>query len=364
MEFKSLTPSLYLYMINIINHCLTLKMKFILAIIINILFIVSNINNIFIDAKHCPDLIKTFEQFKEIFNKHYESIEAENVARINFEKSLRYVEANQDMASINHFADLSNEEFRNKYLIKYDDFVMDANMPKYVDPKNLTHCNEFLPKNFPKEFDLRKLKTLSKIYQQGGCSSCWAFAALAAVESAYLASGQNITELSIQELIDCQTENDGCNGGYIFLALDYVLKHGVLTDKSYPYERITQKCELPKIGKRYHIKNWCLIYNGNHTEEIKQALVNYRTAIPVQIIIKNSQPFFLYNGKSILREDLGQELNVHEVNIVGWGLDNNGIEYWIMRNSWGTGWGDNGYGYIEMNKNLFGIESFPHVVTI
>nr|P25780.2 RecName: Full=Peptidase 1; AltName: Full=Allergen Eur m I; AltName: Full=Mite group 1 allergen Eur m 1; AltName: Allergen=Eur m 1; Flags: Precursor [Euroglyphus maynei]AAC82351.1 group 1 allergen Eur m 1 0101 precursor [Euroglyphus maynei] len=302
-----------------------------------------------------PASIKTFEEFKKAFNKTYATPEKEEVARKNFLESLKYVESNK--GAINHLSDLSLDEFKNQFLMNANAFEQ---LKTQFDLNAETYACSINSVSLPSELDLRSLRTVTPIRMQGGCGSCWAFSGVASTESAYLAYRNMSLDLAEQELVDCASQN-GCHGDTIPRGIEYIQQNGVVQEHYYPYVAREQSCHRPN-AQRYGLKNYCQI-SPPDSNKIRQALTQTHTAVAVIIGIKDLNAFRHYDGRTIMQHDNGYQPNYHAVNIVGYG-NTQGVDYWIVRNSWDTTWGDNGYGYFAANINLMMIEQYPYVVML
>nr|BCK60955.1 group 1 major protease allergen [Dermatophagoides microceras] len=300
-----------------------------------------------------PASIKTFEEFKKAFNKNYATVGEEEVARKNFLESLKYVEANN--GAINHLSDLSLDELKSRYLMSAEAFEQ---LKTQFDLNAETSACRINSGNVPSELDLRSLRTVTPIRMQGACGSCWAFSGVAATESAYLAYKNMSLDLSEQELVDCASQH-GCHGDTIPKGIEYIQRNGVVQESYYRYVAREQQCRRPN-SQYYGISNYCQIYPPN-SNQIRESLAQTHTAIAVIIGIKDLRAFQHYDGRTIIQHDNGNQPNYHAVNIVGYG-NTQGVDYWIVRNSWDTTWGDNGYGYFQAGNNLMMIEQYPYVV--
>jgi|GEM_PF-1643084 len=205
----------------------------------------------------------------------------------------------------------------------------------------------------PAAFDWRKLDGCTPVKNQGGCGSCWAFAAMGIVESQYLIRDGAELDLSEQWLISC-TDAGNCDGGWYGAALnhmisqpDYINKIGAPTEMLYPYEARDADCAVPAEAGRYSITEWGAV--GQDIEAIKQAIMTYG---PVAVTIYANDLFQCYIGGIFNAHESG--MNNHAVVLVGWD-DTQGQEgIWYLRNSWGAGWGENGYMRIEYDRNNVG----------
>lgn len=155
--------------------------------------------------------------------------------------------------------------------------------------RNYESCN-FLKTKACSSLDLRELGKVTPIKNQGPCGSCWAFSATAAVESAFLSVHNESLNLSEQELVDC-ADGYGCSGGWINKALDYYTDTGVSSECNYPYRAEDQDCQ-PK-GSKHFIKKYCKISPPDE-DDMKQALIQYETALAVIIGIRDINQFRYY----------------------------------------------------------------------
>jgi KDEL-tailed cysteine endopeptidase len=192
--------------------------------------------------------------------------------------------------------------------------------------------------SLPKEIDWRS--KLPPVKNQGQCGSCWAFSTVGAVEGAHAIATGNVVSLSEQELVDCSKENNGCNGGLMDLGFEYVQQHGLETEKAYPYVAQNQKC---------HAHNGTIQIRGHHDVPTQDPIA-LQTALakqPVSIAIEADKSIFQFYQSGVIRVNAGcgTELD-HGVLLVGYG-EENGTLYWLVRNSWGGAWGDEGYVKLE-----------------
>ena len=173
---------------------------------------------------------------------------------------------------------------------------------------------------------------------QGTCLSCWSFAAVAAVEALYAKKFNKIMAFSEQQVVDCDRNNWGCNGGWSDRALTYIQNNGLQAASTYSYTGRTGICNYFSSQVTARITGQRLI------KDLKAAL-QYG---PVVVYLQASLDFQYYksgifNGYCSTKYD-------HAVTAVGWGVEN-GVEFWIVRNSYGTSWGERGNIRIRINGN-------------
>lgn len=199
------------------------------------------------------------------------------------------------------------------------------------------------------------------ILNTGNCASCWAFSANGALEAQNFLRTGKLVSLSEQNLIDCVTANNGCNGGYMTKAYEYVRDNmGVDTEMSYPYEQTNNTCRYNPANIGGTSMNHMEIMVGSE-EALQQAVA---TVGPVAAGIDGSKHSFqFYKSGYYFEPTCVTEVN-HAVLVVGYGKDEQG-EYWICKNSWAEDWGEEGYIRMAKNKNnhcgITSLASYPLV---
>lgn len=152
----------------------------------------------------------------------------------------------------------------------------------------------------------------------------------------------DLIDLSEQQLLDCSTENDGCNGGLSGPTFDYIKQiGGVMKENNYPYKGSVGACNDKASTKAATISGYESVPVNNEMA-LLQAVANQ----PVSVSIDVRQLHFYSGG--VVTGECGTDLN-HELAAVGYGTESDGTQYWLMKNSWGTGWGEDGYVKIQRN---------------
>ncbi|KAK3794866.1 hypothetical protein RRG08_001017 [Elysia crispata] len=251
---------------------------------------------------------------------------------------------------INKFADLTPSEFKAKYLSG-----LKKMRPVLKFRNSMFTVGDFRPpvkmKSLPPSVDWRKKSVLSPVIDQKGCGACWAFSMVHTMEAMLVISNQtkSVDALSAQEVIDCAEENNGCDGGDICDAAIWAQTHGIVPEKKYPLERRTGTCKkISEPTKRVKVADFRCEHLVGNENEILQTLAFHG---PVMVVV-DATTWHNYIG-GIIRFHCSDDIN-HAVQIVGYNLEGE-VPYYIVRNSWGSNFGDNGYLYLRIGNNLCGV---------
>ena len=296
-----------------------------------------------------------FQKFIKKYNKKYSSVN-EYLARFEvFKMNVMnlYKESQKYKTGITKFSDLTQQEFAKIYLnLNYDAMAVANFNPAHPSFSNAA----------PDSFDWRDKGLVTPVRDQGMCGSCWAFSTVANLEGLYYKLKGVAVDLSEQILVDCDTYDSACNGGLMEYAFQWIKENGMETEEDYPYTGYKGSCKAdPSKYIDMKVTGWKKLGSSTSTwspvdeEEIKEFL--YETG-PLAIAL-NANPLQTYSG-GILDKTSSQcpvsGIN-HAVTLVGYGAES-GVDYWIVKNSWGANWGENGYFRIRRGTGCCGVNCY------
>ncbi|XP_064488387.1 procathepsin L-like [Ornithodoros turicata] len=309
-----------------------------------------------------PQLDEHWEIYKDIHNKKYVP-EEEHVRRLIWEDNLDFIRRHNleydlglrtHTVAVNSFADLTSEEYRQLYL---------GYRPNERKKTALGVHNEASLYDVPSEVDWRKEGYVTAVKNQGKCRSSWAFSATGCLEGQVFAKTRYLVSLSEQNLVDCDKESSGCEGGSIDSAYWYLSESGGIdTEESYPYTGRKGPCKFNASGVAVSDIGYYIVKWGSE-DALTSAVANVG---PISAGIDASHRSFRFYSGGVYNEPHCSPSNMtHAVLVVGYGTGSHG-DYWIVKNSWGEGWGEKGYILMSRNKdNQCGIAShasYPLIV--
>ena len=310
--------------------------KLTLAItVIGALLAIRGLSNLYKSEQNISEVLlkHTFEAFKETHKKVYSSY-AEEQYRIGvFSENMKTVERLNKIdpevtLGASFFADLTNEEFKNRYL------GLKPKPAEKSEEKYLTWGDA------PKSLDWRESGAVTKVRNQGGCGSCWAISAAGSIESAYFLKTKKLQDVSVQQMVDCSKEegDQGCNGGYMTGAFEYVEKNGLEKEDDYKYTGKDGTCgaDKTKAISDLTVKSHTKVPKAD-SDQLKAFLLKQPVAIGLDA---NIVQFYMFGVINYL--PCSTEIN-HGVLLVGYDVSWFGTPYWLVKNSWGSWWGESGY---------------------
>jgi cathepsin L len=289
-------------------------------------------------------------EYEFLFTKwvqhHQKSYDAENffyrfgVFKANLDYIYKHNQENHTYTlGMNAFGDLTREEFFSTHLglnnIKRD----------YIRSVNEADLDDV---EIAESLDWRTEGAVTPIKDQGQCGSCWAFSTTGSTEGAYFLKKGELVSLSEQQLVDCSTSygNEGCNGGFMDYGFEYIIDNGITDEADYPYKARDQKCSTGKP-----VKATISSYKDVKAKDSNAFLAAVNIG-PLSIAIEADQNGFQFYSSGVFTGTCGVNLD-HGVLIVGYGIDG-ANKYYILKNSWGTSWGEKGYMRIVDKPTLNG----------
>ncbi|CAK9865826.1 unnamed protein product [Sphagnum jensenii] len=297
-------------------------------------------------------MLRLFEKWQQQHGKKdYGGVVTEKERRfLIFKENLQYVDAHGKKNStywlgLNKFADLSNQEFR----AKYTGTKIDRNRrlkKNHQKEQRKSSGFRYADVEAPDSIDWREKGAVAAVKDQGSCGSCWAFSTIGAIEGINAIKTGELLTLSEQELVDCDhAYNQGCNGGLMDYAFEFIIENGGIdTDEDYPYTGFDGRCDVRKKNAHVVTIDDYEDVPENDEESLKKAVANQPVSIAIEA---GGRDFQLYSG-GVFTGDCGTDLD-HGVLAVGYGNEN-GLDYWIVKNSWGDFWGERGY--LRMQRNI------------
>lgn len=253
---------------------------------------------------------------------------------------------------LNEYSDLTFEEFAKEKLgLRLPNVLPRSSNYKLSGLKN------------PDFVDWRNAGIVTPVRNQQTCGSCWAFTAAHAVEAYYTKATNKSKVFSPQQMVDCdRSSNQGCNGGWMTDAFTYLKQTGLQEESTYPYANTQNQCNFDRTKAVANITGHVVVTQGTGNEvALTDALANHG---PVAIALYVSSGFQNYKSGVFFDTTYKSQFVNHAVLAVGYGVLN-GEEYYLIKNTWGTSWGQNGYIYLARNRNnhlgVASYASFPIV---
>ncbi|XP_029114147.1 cathepsin L.1 [Scleropages formosus] len=293
-----------------------------------------------------------FHAWKLKFGKSYRSPAEEEQRRLTWLSNRKRVLIHNMLADqgiktyrlgMTFFADMDNKEYRR---VAFRSCLGFFNTTKAR--RGSTYLTQTGVIGLPATVDWRDKGYVTPVKDQKSCGSCWAFSATGSLEGQNFRKTNKLVSLSEQQLVDCSGDfgNFGCGGGLMDQAFEYIKANGGIdTEDSYPYEAEDGTCRFKPENVGATCSGYVDIPSGDENA-LKEAVA---TVGPVSVAIDaGHESFQLYQSGVYSEEECSSTDLDHGVLAVGYGTEN-GQDYWLVKNSWGLDWGDQGY--IKMSRN-------------
>jgi len=290
-----------------------------------------------------------FKEFKTKYGMKYS--DKENSSRFeifirNVQSAVKFGELDQGTATFSHLsplADRSEEEFGKLNNLPVTEQLLQEHAAK---AKTITSYMD----SQPDAFDWRDKGAVTAVKNQGQCGSCWAFGTVASVEGSNKLVNGELISLSEQELVDCSSSDNGCNGGLPSRAYTDMInsKNGFELETAYPYTAADGSCSWQKSLEKVFLKSWVPI--STDEDQIAVALLKYG---PLAIAL-NASPMQMYTGGISDPWFCSPSGIDHAVTLTGYGNED-GKDFWSIKNSWAATWGEQGYYRLVRGKGACGM---------
>jgi len=296
------------------------------------------------------------EQFVAFQHQHNKVYATQN------EFSLRFAvfKSNLDLADFYNNRETSSATYG---ITKFMDLTPDEFSTYYKGARPITTLPEAPVADkiegvtLPVSFDWRDKNAVTAVKNQGQCGSCWAFSATETVESFHFLAGNSIPVLGPQQIVDCDTTCYGCDGGWTYLAFQYLISAGGQdTEAAYPYTGETDNCAFKPAAVAAKISKWGYVTQN----EDETAMATFLVASGPLSVCVDASSWQFYNG-GVIGQSCGDSID-HCVQATGFSTQS-GTPAWNVRNSWGTDWGLQGYLYVERGYDVCGIAEVVTYVT-
>ena len=247
----------------------------------------------------------------------------------------------------NKFTHLTFDEFKTEVGLEYGGGIRTRGSYNRKEGTSIPFKGQL-----PKSVDWVSAGAVTDVKNQGSCGSCWSFSATGALEGAYYVKWGVLSSFSEQELVSCDTTDNGCDGGWMDNAFEWVQKNGGLAyEADYPYVSgdgtTIPACDRDSVYQDSKVvpKSWVDVRRKSMTD-----LMAAVAQQPVSIAIQANQVAFQSYTGGVLTGHCGTNLD-HGTLLVGYGTNDAGIDYWKIKNSWGPDWGMDGYILIERSSS-------------
>jgi len=315
----------------------------------------------FVACLGLSDAIRDWDEFKQHFNKTYNQAEEAHRRQLFLTKLAEIDAHNNDTSKtykkgVNYFSDLTRQEFR-----QHLGLAPPTGGKGFFGDTPITKYKALSARQAPTSVDWRSKGAVTPVKDQGQCGSCWAFSTTGAIEGAYAIKHNKLISLSEEFLVDCDTSNSGCNGGWPAGSMDFIQSYpGIPTETTYPYKAGSGNagtCNNPS-GNSLSGVTVTGQSNNDGSESTLQTMVANEGPVSVCVDAGDGCDWSSYES-GIFNEPGCFQVTDHAVLAVGYSAGS----YWIIKNQWGTSWGESGYIRLAFGSDMCGVADYGYIPT-
>ncbi|XP_020815172.1 cathepsin L-like isoform X1 [Drosophila serrata] len=313
-------------------------------------------------------LDKEWREFTKEHRKNYQDEDVEQLRYMIFnENRIKITEHNRRFANgevsykmaINEYSDLMSHEFIEMMTglsyNEYEEMIAFEEGLTFISPDHVT---------LPNSVDWRSEGAVTGVKNQKSCGSCWAFSTTGSLEGQHFRKTGKLVSLSEQNLVDCSGSygNKGCSGGFMTWAFKYIKDNGGIdTEVSYPYKAVNDKCKFNRATIGATVTGFVVLPSGDERKLAEAVATIGPISVGIHVVAGSFQH---YHSGIYIEPKCNPKIINHAVLVVGYGSEG-GRDFWLVKNSWGSSWGDKGYIKMLRNgNNQCGISSLASYPTV
>lgn len=284
----------------------------------------------------------TFEEWAVQFAFNGDDVDL----KLKYEANVKIIDAmnaeSKVQFAVNQFSGMDQVEWKS--------FLTHTSTKKNMPDVPVLGVHEWDGAQLPDSLDWEEKGAVTAVKNQGSCGSCWSFGSTGSMEGHWFVKTSNLVSLSEQQLMDCDKSDDGCGGGDESSAISYASRAGMCSEASYSYRGRTGRCQINSCDMVIQPGD---ISGYRHVGSSASSLMSAVQLGPVNLGVGADGSGFQSYSYGVLTYCPSRS-NDHAVLLVGYGSEQ-GEDYWRVKNSWGSSWGENGYIRISRQGDPCGI---------